>query len=159
MTGSQIEPGLFDLLDEYSAGIAGGTITPGRAVAESSKVITFLHSFFDQLFAACFNIELEAFDDESKRMSVALRHEQDVPADLRPVVSAFEEFCDLYPDVVGASYGGGSSTTFRRFHKRYLPRLLRSACQWAVKSGQQDLGTRIGTSAEAFNEALGAAKW
>ena len=159
MTASQIEPRLFDLLDEYSANIANGTIKPGTAVRRSSKVITFLQSFFEQLFASSFGIQLEAFDHESKRMIVALRHEQEVPAELRPVVSAFEELCDLYPDIIGASYGGGSTATFRRFHKRYLPRLLRSSRQWAATSGQDELEMRIGSSAQSFSEALAAAKW
>ncbi len=92
-------------------------------------------------------------------MSVALRHDRDVPTELRPLVSGFEEFCDLFPDIIGASYGGGSATTFRRVHKRYLPRLLRSARQWAAKAGQDELKERIESSARSFTEALGKAKW
>jgi hypothetical protein len=159
MTSSDVEPGLFDLLDEYSAGIADGTIESGRRVARTSKVITFLQSLFEQLFASAFDMQLEAFDDESKRMSVALRHERDVAPDLRPIVSAFEELCDLYPDIIGASYGGGSTATFRRFHKRYLPRLLRSCKQWATSSGQDVLKVRVEASGESFKKALAAAKW
>lgn len=159
MTSPQIEPRLFDLLDEYCAGIADGTIKPGQSVARSSKVITFLQSFFEQLFASSFNVQIEAFDDESKRMSVTLRHEQEVPTELRPVVSLFEEVCDLYPDIIGASYGGGSTATFRRFHKRYLPRLLRSAHRWAVASDQAELAKRVDSSAKVLSQALKAAKW
>jgi hypothetical protein len=159
MTGPPVELALFDLLDEYSAAIVAGEVTSGRRVATSSKIIIFLQSFFEQLFASCFALQLEAFDDESKRMSVELRHGRDVTEKLRPVVSAFEEVCDLYPDIIGASYGGGSEATFRRFHKRYLPRLLRSAAAWANGADERDLAARITESAQAYNSAIGAAKW
>jgi hypothetical protein len=132
-----------------------------RAVRRSSSVITFLRSFFEQLFASSFDVQLEAFDYESKRMSVALRHDHEraVPRRLVPVVSAFEELCDLYPDVVGASYGGGSTTLFRRFHERYLPRLLRSVQRWAADSDQDELEERVRSSAELFGKALAVMKW
>jgi hypothetical protein len=161
MTSSQIEPRLFDLLDEYCAAIIAGTIRSATAVRRSSNVITFLRSFFEQLFASSFDVQLEAFDYESKRMSVALRHdgEREVPRRLVPIVSAFEELCDLYPDIIGVSYGGGSTTMFRRFHERYLPRLLRSVRRWAIESGQDELEERVRTSAELVGKALAEMKW
>lgn len=155
MTRSQIEPRLFDLLDEYSAAIADGAIKPAR----TSKAITFLQSFFEQLFASSFGVQLEAFDYASKRMSVALRHDREVPPRLVPIVSAFEQLCDLYPDVIGAGYGGASTTILRRFHERYLPGLLRSAGQWAGESGQDELEARVRSSGELFGKAVAGVKW
>jgi hypothetical protein len=159
MTRSQIEPRLFDLLDEYSAAIIEGAIKPASGIRSTSKAITFLQSLFEQMFASSFGVQLEAFDYESKRMSVALRHEQEIPRPLVPIVSAFEELCDLYPDVIGASYGGGSTAILRRFHERYLPRLLRSLRRWAAESGQDELEQRVGSSAELLGKALAAVKW
>lgn len=130
-------------------------------VLRTSKVITFVQSFFEQVFASSFNVQLEAFDYESKRMSVALRHDADheVPAGLVPIVSAFEELCDLYPDVVGLSYGGRSRTMSRRFHQRYLPKLLRSVRRWADESGQDELGERARASGALLGRALAVMKW
>lgn len=158
-TRSPVEPALFDLLDQYSDAIKAGKVRARRSVRRSSRVVTFLQSFFEQLFASCFDIQLEAFDDESKRLSVELRHEKNVEELLRPVVSAFEEACDLYPDIIGSSYGGGSATTFRRFHKRYLPRLLQSVQRWAHAVGHAELAERAHQSNRRLGEALGAAGW
>lgn len=151
-----VEPGLFDLLDAYSASIEKGRGRSGSSVGRSSGVITFLQSFFEQLFASCFDVQLEAFDDESKRLSVELRHERrdEIDEELRPLVSGFEEACDLYPDIIGSSYGGGSQATFLRFHKRYLPKILRSVEQWAEKKGNKELSDRAQQSARQLREAV-----
>lgn len=159
MTQKPVEPTLFDLLDEYSASIKAGKVRAGRSVRRSSRVVTFLQSFFEQLFASCFDTQLEAFDDESKRLSVELRHEHNVEPSLRPIISAFEEACDMYPDIIGSSYGGGSTASFRRFHKRYLPKLLRSVQRWARPAGQEELADRADQSARRLREALEEAGW
>lgn len=159
MSQSFVEPSLFDLLDEYSGRIASGEVTVGRAAKRSSNVIAFIQSFFEQLFGSCFDLQLEAFDDNSKRLSVELRHERDVRSELRPLITAFEEACDFYPDVIGASYGGGSITTFKRFHKRFLPRMLKSASTWAAATEQAELKERIENSLSVYIAAMKEAKW
>ena len=118
-----------------------------------------MQSFFEQLFGSCFDVQLEAFDDNSKRVSVELRHERDIESELRPLITAFEEACDFYPDVIGASYGGGSITTFKRFHKRFLPRLLSAAAKWAAATDQADLKARIENSLSIYKSAIMGAKW
>jgi hypothetical protein len=159
MSSDPVEPQLFDLLDEYAERIRDGRVGAGHSVRQSSRVITFLQSFYEQLFASCFDLELEAFDDQSKRLVVEMRHDQEVPKPLVPVVSDFELLCDLYPDIIGASYGGGSTATFQRFHKRFLPGLLRSVAGWARDAGHAALADRAEQSGRRLRDALRAAQW
>ena len=159
MSSEPVEPQLFDLLDEYAERIRDGHVGTGRSVRRSSRVIAFLQSFYEQLFASCFDLELEAFDDESKRLVVDMRHHQEVPKALVSVVSDFELLCDLYPDIIGASYGGGSTATFLRFHKRFLPGLLKSVAAWARNAGHAALAGRADQSAHRMHDALRAAGW
>jgi hypothetical protein len=159
VSSDPVEPQLFDLLDEYTERIRDGRVGAERSVRRSSQVITFLQSFYEQLFASCFDLELQAFDDQSKRLVVEMRHDQDVSKGLVPIVSGFELLCDLYPDVIGASYGGGSTATFQRFHKRFLPGLLRSVTVWARDAGHAALAGRAEQSGRRLRDALKDARW
>lgn len=154
MSSNAVEPQLFDLLDEYVESIRSGGAGATQSVRGSSRVIVFLQSFYEQLFAYCFDLELQAFDDESKRLVVEMRHGREVPNGLIPIVSDFELLCDLYPDIIGASYGGGSTATFQRFHRRFLPHLLRSVAAWSRETGSDELSRRAEQSEYALRAAL-----
>lgn len=71
----------------------------------------------------------------------------------------FEDFCDVYIDILGAGYGGGSKTTMESFHTKSLPRLLDRLAEWALARGHSDLHERVRRAEEAYTAAMRAITW
>lgn len=155
----RIKPSLFDLLDEYSAQIRSGEVQPATSLPRTSRVLVFCENLFNQFFANVLGQQITGFGSAAQRNAARLRKSGELTdASARTVVAVFEQFCDIYPDVLGAGYGG-SPGTFRRFHRNLLPRLLRSFLTWARAGQELALATRIAEAQDAYSQALEEAKW
>ena len=129
---SPIQPSLFDLVSSYADDIAAGAVDASRPLLKTTPIIVFCENFYLQFFESL-GRPIVSVDDTSKRAAVELATELERQEGSRETVSLvqwFEEFCDLYPDVLAMGYGG-SRVVFASFHTRYVPRLLDRADAWS----------------------------
>ncbi len=161
-TSSPIELTLFNFVDEFAFQITSGTPGPLEEVADSSSIIVFCESFFDQLFAHALDCPITGFDPDSKRKAARLAEELKGDAqtslELRALVALFESFCDMYLEVIKGSYGA-AKITYTRFHQNYMRRLLDKAQKWAEQAPYPDLALRITQASSIYTQAVGARKW
>lgn len=158
---AEIEPSLFDFVDEFADQIKEGELGSLDTLAANSGIITFCESFFVQFFANVLGQEIEGFDPVAKRAAagivVDLQGDKTKAPD-RALISLFEKFCDMYADVLAGAYGA-ADITYMSFHQQYMRRLLQRAGEWAKAHGHDDLGQRIEQSRKRYDEAVKSRKW
>jgi hypothetical protein len=162
---SRLSPDLFKFVHDFAKEVADGKITKFETVEESSPIIAFCESFFEQFFGDELDTQITVFDHDAKRAAaeeaerLKLRGgNADDTKDARRLIALFEKFCDLYADVVGGTYGAGS-ITYRRFHADYMRRLLRAALAWARERKRRDLVAAIESASSAYDAALQGRGW
>jgi hypothetical protein len=159
MTARQIEPNIFDLLDDYASELRADRVPLRKTVAATSKLLAFIEGFFSQLYHVLFDVRITALDADSKYNSVVLRHQNRPPKQVRRLMALFEEICDTREDLIGASYGGGSTDVFKKFHRRTVPRLLRATTEWAESANEPALVQRCGSTLRSWEEGMAAVSW
>jgi hypothetical protein len=154
-----IELSLFDFIDDFADEVQDESIDRDDTVEKSSPIISFCETFFDQFFAALGH-NISGFNDDAKRDASELAERLRLRADTKPmrvVIALFEEFCEMYDDVLG-SYGSGS-ITYDEFHADYMTRLLKRANQWANAKGLDALAERITAARTVYDTAIKAKRW
>ena len=127
MTASQVKPALLDLVRDYAATVASGKVDASRPLLRTTPIIVFCENFFLQFFETL-GRPILSVDPISKRAAVELAADLKQRGDRREtilVIRWFEEFCDLFNDVLAMGYGG-SRVVFASFHTVYVPRPPRS---------------------------------
>lgn len=159
MNESPLSPTLFDLLDQYVAELPSLNISKKRRLTANSKLLTFCQNFFNQFFDNCLDHQITGFSAISKRSVVRLRlrRKAELSREMRSLMTLYEEFCDLYVDLIGAGYGGGTKSTVEAVHTKFLPRLLERARQ--IPSVQEALLERIRQTETGYLAAIGTLSW
>jgi hypothetical protein len=154
-----IEPRLFDFVVEYADEISAGQVIPGRARGKTSKAITFCENAFAQFFAAEFGHDLTGFNMRAKRQAVDLRlANRDRSPEVLQIITIYETFCDDFPDIMGAGYGGGM-LSWNRLHTRLIPRFLDRLNLWAIARRDLDLARAIQESSRRYSTAIRKVGW
>lgn len=153
-----VEPSLFDLLDDYAAAIERGEIDPTRSLAWTSPALTFCENFYAQFFQKEVGQEITGFSLSNKRIAVRARLavRATSPAATIQLITWFEKLCDIHPNVLALSYGGGSPIGFRDFHANYLMVLLQRIRTWAEARAYRALAERAQSASTALGRALRA---
>ena len=154
-----IAPGLFNLVRRYAKQLAASGLPKKDPLRRDATIVVFCQTFFQQFFATEFEYEIEAVDQESKREAARLRVEAakaDTHKEALALVRSFEDLCDMWPDVLGFTYGGVSSE-FRRFHVKYVPTLLDRITRWAASAGLEEIASAANDSLAEWTKA--AKKW
>lgn len=103
---SPIEPSLFDFVETFAGEVADGSVTGTGTVEESSAIIDFCESFFDQFFANVVRVPILGFGPTSKalaaRAAVDLRDDE-MAKPVRSLIALFEKFCDLHGGVTSGA--------------------------------------------------------
>lgn len=159
---SPISLALFDAIDDFARDVRGGDPKPLAAVTVGVEIIVFCESFFDQLFANVLNCQIQGFNPQSQnsasRLAEELKRDPNSSAPLRSLIGLFENFCEVYSQLISGSYAEGE-ITYRQFHELYVSRLLERAKAWAEKSDLPDLADRIDSALEVYDNAILAMKW
>ena len=132
-----IAPGLFDLVVRYANDLADRGLSTRDPLKRDATIVVFCQTFFQQFFEYAFEYEITSIDQETKLEATRLRVEgkrDGASPEAIALVRSFEDLCDMWPDVLGFTYGGLSSE-FRRFHTKYIPALLERIVRWAVVVG------------------------
>lgn len=128
---------------------------------ESSPIIVFCESFFEQFFGNVLEAPITGFDQLSKGVAAEqaerLRQREDTK-EARRLVALFEKFCDLHADVLGGTYGAGS-ITYQRFHSEYMRRLLKATFEWACAESVNGLADVVEASIATYENAMVAKGW
>jgi hypothetical protein len=154
-TESPIALGLFDRVRDYARLLAKDGLSTKKPLKRDATIIVFCQTFFQQFFEYKFAYELTAVDAQAKLEATRLRvaAEQDgVGDEAIALVRSFEDLCDMWPDVLGFTYGG-LSTEFRRFHVDYIPRLLKRISGWATADGLADIATAAQSASGEWDKA------
>jgi hypothetical protein len=157
---SPIEPTLFDFVEVFAGEVEAGGITGAGTVDESSAIIEFCESFFDQFFANVLHIQILGFGATSKNLaSRAAVERRDAAAlkSVRSLIALFERFCDLHGEVLGGDYGS-AKITYRKFHADYMRKLLERAERWAGET-DEPLAVRIRAAREHYDRAMRSQGW
>jgi hypothetical protein len=158
LTGSKppVEPTLFDLVKSYAADITAGHVNPTKPLKLTTPIIVFCQNFFLQFFQNELATEILGVDDASKRIAariaLTLEREGTRPATLA-LVAWYENFCDIFPNVVALSYGG-SRGFFLHFHQEHVKRLLDRAGSWSVERSYDALTPVIRDAREVYAAAV-----
>lgn len=152
MNALPVEPTLFDPLIEYATLMTGPKFDFKKPLKEASPIPTFCQNFFVQFFDHELGVEITSIGDEAKKKAVAARR------DLRgnvalPIVTSFEKLCEIYPDVLGMTYGR-PTTSLRDFYAGYLTSLLRRTEKWAHAKNYGPLVDKSAAAQAAIAAAL-----
>jgi hypothetical protein len=154
-TGSPIALGLFDRVRDYARQLAKDGLSSKKPLKRDATIIVFCQSFFQQFFEYKFGYEITAVDAQAKLEATRLRvasEQNGTSPEAIALVRSFEDLCDMWPDVLGFTYGG-LSTEFRRFHTSYIPRLLKRIGAWASADGLADIRTAARGASSEWTEA------
>lgn len=158
MTKLPVSPELFQIVTDYSSALKAGKIDPKNPLKRTTPIIEFCQNFFLQFFENELGHEITGVGNDAKRLAVRLRLEAEKserPEETRRLIAHFEELCDIWPDVLGVRYPGGSSATdFRNFHATYVVRLLDRACAWAKVRSYVALVERCESASQAYKAAV-----
>lgn len=152
---SPIEPSLFELVTDYSAAIAAGEVDASRPLTNTTPIVAFCENFFLQFFEP-FGLSITSVDTTSKQAAIelAITLEQDgASKETLSLITWFEDFCDIYPDVLAMGYGG-SRSVFATFHTQNVVRLLDRAEAWARSEKLADLEEAVIPARKAYKDAL-----
>jgi len=136
-----IAPSLFGLITTYVDQINKGKVSVKSPLKRTTPIVEFCRTFFQQFFENELGHEITSIDQQAKFEATHLRHDLDNNPEtkaLELLIGWFEELCDIWPDVLGFSYGG-SATEFRNFHTIYVPRLLERLIVWAKARGFDEI--------------------
>jgi hypothetical protein len=153
--GEPVAPQVFDLLDPYIAAVENGEIDVESPVKRRASIAPFLETFFQQFFEAGWNVEVKAIDQTAKVQATRVRLglDRDTRSKTAKLIASFEELCDLWPDLLGSDYGGPPSE-LERFHKTYLPRLIRRISEWAQAEGYPQIQKRAEDGSTRLAKAM-----
>jgi hypothetical protein len=151
-----VAPELFDRLTTYAEQLASKGLDEKKPLKRDAMVVVFCQAFFQQFFEYAFHHEITSVDAQAKvdasRLRIAAEGNDDL-ADRVAIVRSFEDLCDLWPDVLGFSYGG-LSTEFKRFHTTFIPRLLGRIIDWLKNDDFGELAARATRTHDAWREAV-----
>jgi hypothetical protein len=155
-----LSPALFDLIDEYVEQLKSGTALSGKVVPETSPVITFTQNAFAQFFENEVGSEITGFDFKQKQRAARLRYSKKnrLSTQALALISLFEQFCDVYEDVLGAGYGGQASV-LEEFHCKLVVRLLERLRALAGAKHDSELRARVSSALVNFEEAASDYDW
>lgn len=157
---SVVQPSLFDFVSDFADEVKAGKIEELATLEESSGIIVFCESFFEQFFATV-GLSIDGFNLRGKRAAAGLAEtmtRSDETAPVRALVSLYERFCDMYVDLVGTSFGDGT-ITYQVFHADYMRRLLKRALDWVTTAGHHDVIVPLTKAIGDYDEAMKKMKW
>src|SRR5437899_2603709 len=106
MVTRKVELSVFDLLDAFIVELSRGGLTPEDTISDTSEIIQFFKTFFSQFLRAEVKYKVKSFSPQEalaiRNMRLKLDPQSQQP--VRDVLAQFEEFTDIYPDVVYTEY-------------------------------------------------------
>jgi hypothetical protein len=151
-----VEPRLFQLLSRYAGDLKEGRIDLRKPLKQSDLVVEFCRTFFQQFFENELTLEIVGVDQIARQQAARLRIGLEQDASTKPtrdVIRSFEDLCDMWPDVLGFSYGG-LPTEYRRFHATFMPRLLDRIIRWSKERGYSQIATAANTAKRDYAPAI-----
>ena len=152
---NRINPSLLDLVAQYAATIEAGKVDVTRPLKNTTPIVVFCENFFLQFFES-YDVTITSIDSTSKQAAVGFALELERGGDSKEtlaLITWFEDFCDLYPDVLAMGYGG-SRSVFATFHTTNMVRLLDRAEAWARSEKLEDLEQAVQQASGAYKAAL-----
>lgn len=148
-----IDPKLFDFVTTYADQIRSGQVNTKGALKKETAIVHFASNFFLQFFKNVLHKQITSVDTQAKLQAVDLRtglagHEAE-----KQLIVQFERLVDIWPDILGAGYGG-SESDYLDFHIRYVPRLLTRISAWAKTTTDQALIANAQAALSAYTEAI-----
>ena len=153
---SPIALALFDRVDDYTKAISSGQVTSGASLTPDTAIYVFYQNFFLQFFENVLHVPpITGFGADAESAATSLRLSLAGPDNLpaRRVLVQFEKFCDILSDLEGGLYFP-SQDSFTRFHKLFIPRLLRSIVAWAASAGLMEIAQRALLAFNAYTAAV-----
>jgi hypothetical protein len=148
---------LFDRVDDYAKAISSGQVTSGASLRPDTAIYVFYQNFFLQFFENVLLMRqpITGFGADAESAATSLRLSLAGPDNLpaRRVLVQFEKFCDILSDLEGGLYFP-SEDLFTRFHKLFIPRLLRSIVAWAASAGRTEIAQRALLAFNAYTAAV-----
>jgi hypothetical protein len=148
---------LFDRVDDYTAAISSGEITSQGSLNADTAIYIFYQNFFLQFFENALGLDppINGFGEQAvlaaTRVRLAMTGPETLPA--RRVIVQFEKFCEILSSLKAGQYYP-SSDAFVRFHKLYIPRLLRSIGAWAASAELPEIAERSRRAFDAYKTAV-----
>jgi hypothetical protein len=160
-----VSPLLFDLVTAYAGEIERAKALPKGPLKQKTPIVEFCRSFFAQFFENVLGQEITGVDSDTKLEATTKRLElqgerehiaEPAKAELDAkvaLISSFEDLCEMWPDVLGFSYGG-SASEYKRFHTTYVPELLGQIETWAGAAGETAIAERAKEALMVYKPAV-----
>lgn len=135
-----VAPELLRYIDDYLEETNINDAVREDELDSDSNLIVFYRELFAQLFANVVAERITGIGQRSGERARELyeRHGSEWSVPLRSLVREFQHFCKLYPDLLGAAYGGGNEAVVD-LHFGLLPGLLHKLKGWAELEGDEAL--------------------
>jgi hypothetical protein len=159
-----VSPVLFDLVTAYAGEIETAKALPKGPLKQKTPIVEFCRSFFAQFFENVLGQEITGIDSDTKLEATTKRLElegerehtaEPAKAELEAkvsLISSFEDLCEMWPDVLGFSYGG-SASEYKRFHTTYVPELLAQIETWANAASEMAIAERAREALAVYKPA------
>jgi hypothetical protein len=150
-----VDPKLFDFVTKYAGQIKSGQVNTKGALKKETAIVYFASNFFLQFFKNVLDTRIISVDAQAKAQAVDLRTSLTNHQAEKQLIVQFERLVDIWPDILGAGYGG-SEIDYQDFHRRYVPRLLNRIAAWAKTTRDQPLISSAQEALSAYADAIKA---
>jgi hypothetical protein len=157
MTGNSgqhtIDPKLFGFVTTYANQIKSGSVNTKGALKKETAIVWFSSNFFLQFFKNVLSTQITGVDAQAKAQAFDLRTSLTDHLAEKQLIVQFERLVDIWPDILGAGYGG-SESDYLDFHIRYVPRLLNRILAWAKTTHDKSLITSAQDALSSYTDAI-----
>lgn len=142
--GPRISPRLFDIPIDFVERVVSGEIKLAGEATMTSPIVVFAQNFYLQFFEKVIGHPITAVNTAAKRDSVVARHalrKQNAPRELLQLLTWFEYFCDIRPDLDAAGYVE-RTIEFRDFLTGEFRTLVDRIHKWARREDLDDVAAK-----------------
>ena len=150
-----ISPDLFKLVGAYTESVRNGAVTDRMTLTADTAIVLFYQAFFHQFFDYLGQGPITGFDDYAKQQAIRIRMSLtgSGAAPAHAVIDRFGEFCDIQHDLLVGPYFK-SHEAFLKFHRQYIPDLLRCIGAWATSANLPEVAQRCHDALDAYQDAV-----
>jgi hypothetical protein len=155
-----IEPALFNFIRDYATEVLDAAQRQPVPRVSLGPLSVFIENFFGQFFNAAFKIAITDFSERSQERAAKTRlrrEKQTGPDETTRLISSFETYCKLHPDIANERSPEADDDDFDQVAEElvgsFLPTLLDRIEAWAEATGAGDITRAVQSARDHLETA------